>query len=375
MNFTIITHTIHKPYKGKIYAFAPYVREMNLWLKYADECVVVSPKDLSPPLPDQIPYDKEVKISHAPKFSLISWKERFYTLFNLPLITWKVFRAMQQADHIHLRLPCNIGLIATFVQILFPNKPKTVKYAGNWDPEAPGPWSFRLQRKIVANTFLSRNMKVLIYGKWPGQNHNLVPFFTASYHENEIYEVSARKLVEPLRLIYVGALSEGKQPLIAIQTAEELLKRGHKVILDIFGDGPLRPQLENYLHNKPSLKQSVILHGKTSSENLKKAYINSMFLIFASKSEGWPKVVAESMVWKILPITTPVSAVPYMLGYGERGSLIEPDSVKAADEIEYYLKNPDIYRDKVNKAHQWSKQYTLEKFEREIKKILDSFEK
>ncbi len=370
MKFTVITHVRHKKHEGKIYAYGPYVREMNLWFNHVDEPVVVAPLYEEKPEPIHIPYNKEPAFYRVPAFSLTSAGEIFKTLFKLPLIFWKVFRAMRHADHIHLRLPGNMGLVGSLVQILFPGKPKTVKYAGNWDPQAPAPWSYRLQKAIVANPFLSRNMKVLVYGEWPGQSRNIVPFFTASYREDEITEVPVRELKEPVRLIYAGALSAGKRPLLAVQTAEELLRRGRKVQLDMYGDGAMRPELEKYLAERPQLQKAVKLHGNRSAEELKKAFRQAHFLVFASKSEGWPKVVAEAMVWKCLPLTTPVSAVPYMLGHGERGSLVKPDARAIADEIERYLQHPDEYARKAQAAHDWAKQFTLEKFEREIARFL-----
>ena len=41
--FAIITHTPHKVDKHKIYAYRPYMIEMNLWLSFVDECKVVAP--------------------------------------------------------------------------------------------------------------------------------------------------------------------------------------------------------------------------------------------------------------------------------------------------------------------------------------------
>jgi len=370
MKFTVITHVRHKKHKDKIYAYAPYVREMNLWFKYADKPVLVAPLYEEEPEPIHIPYNKKPEFRRVPAFSLTSASEIFKTIFKLPLIFWKVFRAMQHADHIHLRLPGNMGLVGSIVQILFPRKPKTVKYAGNWDPEAPAPWSYRLQKAIVANPFLSRNMKVLVYGEWPGQSKNIVPFFTASYTEKEITEVPVRELKDPIRLIYAGALAPGKRPMLSVQTAEELLRRGRQVRLDIYGDGAVRSELEKYVNEHPELQKAVTLHGNRSPEELKNAFQQAHFLVFASKSEGWPKVVAEAMVWKCLPLTTPVSAVPYMLGYGERGSLIKPDPKAIADEIEYYLEHPGEYNRKAQAAHDWAKQFTLEKFEEAVSRFL-----
>ena len=41
MIFGIITHTIHKIKEGQIFAYAPYVREMNLWGKFLLQEILV----------------------------------------------------------------------------------------------------------------------------------------------------------------------------------------------------------------------------------------------------------------------------------------------------------------------------------------------
>jgi glycosyltransferase involved in cell wall biosynthesis len=92
-----------------------------------------------------------------------------------------------------------------------------------------------------------------------------------------------------------------------------------------------------------------------------------------SKSEGWPKVVAEAMFWKCLPISTKVSCIPEMLDNGERGSIVSPSLDEITNEITFYIKNPAIYNDKVLKAYNWSRTYTLDKFEESIKKILVAY--
>ena len=46
MKFTIITHVLHKKDQESLYAYEPYVREMNLWFKYVNEVKVVAPKEI-----------------------------------------------------------------------------------------------------------------------------------------------------------------------------------------------------------------------------------------------------------------------------------------------------------------------------------------
>ena len=43
MTFVIITHVPHIFEQQKYYAYAPYVREMNIWLKYVNQVTIVAP--------------------------------------------------------------------------------------------------------------------------------------------------------------------------------------------------------------------------------------------------------------------------------------------------------------------------------------------
>jgi glycosyltransferase involved in cell wall biosynthesis len=89
-------------------------------------------------------------------------------------------------------------------------------------------------------------------------------------------------------------------------------------------------------------------------------------------SEGWPKVVAEGMFWGCLPIASKVSCVPNMLANGNRGLLLDMNLEGDANKIITLLQDNNLYQEKVNNAIQWSRQYTLDVFENEIKQLLQS---
>ena len=94
------------------------------------------------------------------------------------------------------------------------------------------------------------------------------------------------------------------------------------------------------------------------------------FLILPSRSEGWPKVVAEAMWWGAIPIVTPISCVPWMLDKGKRGVLLEGDPKRDATKVVEHLGNGPVLEEMSTAAVQWSRQYTLERFEQEIGKLL-----
>jgi len=368
MKFLIVTLAPTLKKGDDFFSYAPYVYEMNLWSKYIDELGIISP----------ISHDKELLLStfkRTPKvfpvhaLSFTSVTDILRSLIRLPGMLYKIYIAMKWADHIHLRCPGNISLLGCFVQMLFPKKMKTVKYAGNWDPKSKQPLSYKLQQRLLKNTFLTRNTKVLVYGDWKDKSKNITPFFTATYSEKEIEQIKPKSLDDIIKFIFVGALTPGKQPLLSVKVVHELLKKGYDVTLNIYGEGAERENVERYV-SEHNISEAVKLHGNVDKKVVKEAFKQAHFLVFISKSEGWPKVVAEAMCLGCLPISTPVSCVPYMLANGERGSLVNPDLKEIVAEIETYLTNQEFYFEKVQRAFDWSSEFTLEKFENEIALLL-----
>ncbi|MEM6685442.1 MAG: glycosyltransferase [Bacteroidota bacterium] len=371
MNFLIVTHVLHAQKASEYFAYAPYVKEMNLWLKYVDNVTIVAPLQRNKEIrPIDIAYKHDaIDFRPIPAFNVLNIKSTLQTLLVLPIIFFKIIGAMRKADHIHLRCPGNIGLIGCVAQIFFPSKIKTAKYAGNWDPNSKQPLSYRLQKRILSNTFFTKNMSVLVYGDWKNQTKNIKSFFTATYRDHDKEEVKKRTFEETIRFSFVGSLAPGKRPLLTIQIVEALKKHNYNVQLDIFGDGVKRKELEAYI-SENQLETFVTLHGNVTSEVIKEVHKSAHFMILPSKSEGWPKVVAEAMFWGSLPIVTKISCVPYMLAEGNRGILIEPNVNDAVTEIEQVLQSPKTYQAKVEKAVEWSRIYTLDTFETELKSLL-----
>ncbi len=437
MRLAIFTHVEHTERDSRYYAYAPYVREMNIWLGHVEEVEVVAPVrtwgrgdkgtrrkgDLETGGPGDegtgrlgdwktgrlgeqgtrrrgeqgIAYaHPKLDFTEVPSFNFLSFSSAIKSFFKIPFIFYKISGAMRRADHLHLRCPGNVGLLACFCQIFFPSKPKSAKYAGNWDPQAKQPWTYRFQKWILSNTFLTRNMQVLVYGKWEGQTKNIVPFFTASFSEKEKTEVPKKAFSGPFTFLFVGNLVEGKRPLEAIKLVEELnvqLRggtdleiRASSVRLEIYGVGPERKKLENYVVDN-KLDEVVIFKGSRPLEELKAAYQKAHFVVLPSRSEGWPKAIAEGMFFGCIPIATPVSCVPWMLKpppapeggakkptLAERGILIEisgkEELNEEVEEIIRLIQDPEKLKRMSEAAKQWSQEYTLERFEEAIKGVL-----
>ena len=370
MKFAIITHVPHGIMNEKYFAYAPYVREMNVWSKFVDEFIIVAPLELKEKTQISVDYDITnidfVAINH---FNLMGFKSKWNAIFKIPKIVFSIYKVMKKADHIHLRCPGNIGLLGCFLQIFFPKTPKTAKYAGNWDPKAKQPLSYKIQKWILSNTLFTKNMQVLVYGEWANQSKNIKPFFTATYLETDKISIEDKVFTKDIRFVFVGTLSPGKQPIYAVKLVQELSKKYKNITLTILGEGQQRNDLQKYI-DENELKNIVFLRGNLPLNVIKMAYIDSHFVILPSKSEGWPKVVAEGMFWKCLPIATQVSCVSNMLDDGNRGLLLTMNLNEDVSKIHALISNQGLYNKKAQLAMNWSRNFTIDFFEQEIEKLI-----
>ncbi len=372
MNLLVISAAPLVIKNEKLEAYAPYINEIEIWAKYASQITFCCPiwQNDNGLLTKSISFKIEKPIE-LHEFNVKTFTNKLKSIWFIFLNISIIYKAMQQADHIHLRCPGNMGLLGALVQILFPYKQKTAKYAGNWDPKAKQPLSYKLQKWILSNTFLTKNMQVLVYGEWKNQTKNIKPFFTATYADAEKRKIKPRAINEDtiVKFLFVGTLSKGKQPLYALQIVEALHKKGFKVQLELCGEGLQKNTIQNYI-TANHLESFVFVLGNQTAALIKQKYQDSHFLILPSKSEGWPKVVAEAMFWGCLPVATPVSCVSNMLDNENRGLLLNEILLTDCTKIALLLHTYTEYCKKVNNAMQWSQQFTTDKFELEISKIL-----
>lgn len=381
MRFAVFTHVEHQVEEGCYFAYAPYVREMNLWFRKVEAVEVVAPIRKADLETGVLAYKADdLYFTQIPSISFVSSGTVFKSLWQLPGIFRNALKTMQRADHIHIRCPGNVGLLACICQIFFPEKPKTAKYAGNWDSKAKQPWTYKLQRWILQNTFLTKNMSVLTYGEWSGQSRNVKPFYTASFTKKTTLKVQEKIFSEPWLFLFVGNLVQGKGLNLALKLVQELQLKGVDCRIEIYGEGPERMFAEAYVEESGT--KGVRFKGNRPLEELEEAYQSGHFVILPSKSEGWPKAVAEGMFFGCIPIVTPVSCVPWMLGLTppapplerggvkKRGILLESDLDTDVERILEVMGDRERMQRMSAAAKEWSQQYTLERFEEGIREVL-----
>ena len=367
----IFTLVEHKEINGQFYGYAPYIREMNMWISHFDKVIVVGPYKASKQI-DKIDLNyihPNINLVKVPAFNIKSVFSIIRLLLHLPLIMYKMASVMKNSDYLHFRCPSNVAAVAAVVQVFFPSKPKSAKYAGNWDPNSSQPLGYRFQKWLLSHTFLSKNIKVLVYGEWKNQTKSVFPFMPATYTESEKIPFKKRNYSEKLKFVFIGAQVIGKRPLLTVKIIESLLKKGVDAELHMYGDGNLKTEVEDYIKDN-NLSKSIYVHGNQDREVVKQSLQNAHFTILPSKSEGWPKAIAEGMFFGAIPISTKISCLPWMLDNGNRGILIQPN-INAVQVILNEISKGEDYLNTMSKnAQNWSQYYTVNRLEQEINKVV-----
>lgn len=134
------------------------------------------------------------------------------------------------------------------------------------------------------------------------------------------------------RIIGIGSLGEQKNWMVALKAAEKFFETNPGYTFDIYGEGPDRDVLQNYINSSLMLRDRVVLRGFSHKavEEMNKArmYISS------SKYEGIPNSMLEALATGVPTIYTdcPVGGPREFIENGINGFLVPVDDVNALAE-------------------------------------------
>jgi glycosyltransferase involved in cell wall biosynthesis len=284
----------------------------------------------------------------------------------IPQYLRAILTELRYADAVQVRCSANISLIALLI-LIAKNQPcyRWFKYAGNWKPQ-PGEdhIPYRLQRWLLQNNLA--NGPVTINGHWPNQPSHIFSFLNPCLTREEVQRARrlslAKKLTEPIRLLFVGRMVAGKGVNQVLRVAAKLKEQGIPISVDLVGDGPDRPEYE-LLTTELGINGQVHFQGWISRTDLNPYYAAAHFLLLPSQTEGWPKVASEAMAYGAVPIVSHVSSIPQILAEIGCGvavpTLLEQDFATA---IRAYLIDPQRWKDESMRGQNAADRFTYEQY-------------
>ena len=139
--------------------------------------------------------------------------------------------------------------------------------------------------------------------------------------------------------VSVGRLHSRKGYHKLIEVHAKLIKDGfiHKII--IIGDGEEKENLEN-LAKKLGVEKTLVLLGSLINPY---PYVkNADFFVMPSESEGWPLIIADTLILRKPILSTAVGGIPEMIRHLENGYLINYDTDEMYDAMKEFLTNNDV---------------------------------
>lgn len=366
MNLLIISGTSHFQSGGRIVGWGPAIEEIDHLATLYSRVVHVAPLHSGEAPQVMSPYrNPKVRfVAVRPAGAPGLWGKAD-VLRRAPGYLRTILTHLREADAVHVRCPSNIGLLAIFLLALLRGpKRRWVKYAGEWRPGGPEPLSYRLQRWWLRRGF-SRSL-VTVNGTWRGQPRHVRPFHNPSLSERGLLHARTRcaskQLADPLRLLFVGRLSQSKGAARAVQILARVLDAGYAAQLDIVGDGPDRARIER-LAAELDLSAVVRYHGWLGRAALDGLYAESHFLVHPSESEGWPKVLSEAMAYGVVPLASNAGGIPQVLGECGAGQCFDyGDTASFASAIAGYRGNAGQWRSESRRAMRAARLFTYEQY-------------
>ncbi len=147
----------------------------------------------------------------------------------------------------------------------------------------------------------------------------------------------------PVRLCWAGRLIELKHPEFAVKVASQLKKSGRDFVMDIVGDGPLRPALEDMVKSE-GLEGLVTFTGAVAPGKVL-SYMDraDVFLFTSNYLEGWGAVVNEAMERECAVVASlEAGAVPYLIEDGVNGLVYRNGSYEEFEKkVRFLVDNRD----------------------------------
>jgi colanic acid/amylovoran biosynthesis glycosyltransferase len=160
---------------------------------------------------------------------------------------------------------------------------------------------------------------------------------------------------DPFTIVSIGRFEEVKGHAILLEACGIMLQRGVEFRCDLFGDGDLRPVLEEQV-SRLGLTDRVVMHGNRPHPEIADALRRSSTCVLATvraadgKQEGIPNVLKEAMATGIPVVSSKISGIPELVDDGVTGILVPQRDAGALAEALMSLERDSEMRARLGRA-------------------------
>jgi len=143
--------------------------------------------------------------------------------------------------------------------------------------------------------------------KWYLKNSIVIP----NGVDTQRFDNTAKTLKKPFSFLFLGRLTEPKNPLFLVTLVQRLLNQNYtEFVINVVGDGGYRTALENEI-DKHDVSKYIHLCGH--QDNVVGYLKESNCLLITSLWEGMPVSIIEAGASRLPVISTPVGSIPDFL--------------------------------------------------------------
>ena len=177
-------------------------------------------------------------------------------------------------------------------------------------------------------------------------------------------KIDENKIMTEKTITSMGRLEYQKAHDVMIKSCAPVLKKHPEYKLIIYGEGSLRPYLEDLI-NKLDMQNNVFLPGNTENAVLEVA--KSQVFLLTSRFEGMPNALMEAMACGIPSISTDCDMGPAeLISDGENGYLVPVDDVDAiTQKLELLIDDESLRKQISNNSRKIVEEHSVQKIYRE----------
>ncbi|OSZ82382.1 hypothetical protein CAP35_03680 [Chitinophagaceae bacterium IBVUCB1] len=307
MKILVISHTEHFVNNdGTILGWGSTIKELDAMANAFGEVIHIACLHNKTAPASSIPYSGKVRFVPIKPFGGKGFINKLSIVVNAIANLRIIRKELKNADVFQFRAPTSIGLYIIPYLTFFSKKNGWYKYAGNW-VQKNAPISYRIQKWML---LYWQSRKITINGKWDNQPDKCLSFENPCLtDEGRVVGqqiLHERKFNTPFNLCFVGRLDAEKGIYDILEAINQYPDKSIFNRLDIIGDGAEIPNIKKLTER---IGITVKIHGALQREDVFEVYKQADFILLPSKSEGFPKVIAEAANFGCIPVVSDVSAI------------------------------------------------------------------
>src|SRR5580704_15102077 len=119
----VVSHVPHYESEGRLYAYGPYARELEVWADIFEQILIAAPFYKKEPPSDCACFEhRNLRVIPQREMGGETVAAKVKLALATPILAWELSMAMRQADAIHVRCPGNLALLGTILAPIFSKK-------------------------------------------------------------------------------------------------------------------------------------------------------------------------------------------------------------------------------------------------------------